>query len=199
MNRLKDKIVLITGASSGIGQACAAEYAKHGSHLILCARRTSRLIGIQDQFKIDYPDIKVHPITLDVRSRESVFEAIKSLPKEFQEIDILVNNAGLVVGVDKVEDVTPEAVDTMFDTNVKGLLHITQAILPGMKSRARGHVVNINSIAGTEAYANGGCYAATKHAVTALTKALRHELIDTPINITSIEPGLVETEFSIVR
>jgi NADP-dependent 3-hydroxy acid dehydrogenase YdfG len=119
MNRLTGKVVLITGASSGIGQACAHEYAKHGSHLILCARRTAKLDGLKQQFSIEFPNVQVHPVTLDVRNRADVFKAISELPVNFKNIDVLVNNAGLVIGVDKVETVSPEAVDTMFDTNVK--------------------------------------------------------------------------------
>ncbi|KAI8895793.1 hypothetical protein BC833DRAFT_600003 [Globomyces pollinis-pini] len=188
-----------TGASSGIGQACAVEYAKAGSNLILTARRFERLVELKSQLAKDYPSVKVHSIALDVRHRQAVIDAIHDLPGEFKNIDILVNNAGLVVGVDPVESVSVEAIDTMFDTNVKGLLHVTQAILPGMKERSSGYIVNINSIAGTEAYPNGGGYCASKHAVTALTKSLRHELINTPINVISIEPGLVETEFSVIR
>jgi NADP-dependent 3-hydroxy acid dehydrogenase YdfG len=194
MARLRDKIVLITGASSGIGKATALEYAKHGSKLILCARRTSRLQDLKNQIKTP-----CHTVTMDVRDRNQVFKAIQELPTEFKDIDILVNNAGLVIGVDPMETVAPENVDTMFDTNVKGLLNVTQAILPGMKERNQGWIVNVNSIAGTEAYANGSIYCATKHAVTAMTKSLRHELNSTGINVISIEPGMVETEFSVVR
>jgi NADP-dependent 3-hydroxy acid dehydrogenase YdfG len=170
------------------------EYAKHGSKLILCARRASRLQELKQQLPTP-----VHTITLDVRDRAQVFQSLQNLPKEFQDVDILVNNAGLVIGVDQVETVAPENVDTMFDTNVKGLLNVTQAVLPGMKQRNRGWIVNVGSIAGTEAYANGSIYCATKHAVNAITKSLRHELNSTNINVISIEPGMVETEFSIIR
>jgi 3-hydroxy acid dehydrogenase / malonic semialdehyde reductase len=194
MSRLRDKIVLITGASSGIGRATALEYAKHGSKLILCARRTGRLEELRSQLKTP-----VHTITMDVRDRSQVFQAIAELPTEFKNVDILINNAGLVMGVDPVETVPSESVNTMFDTNVKGLLNVTQALLPGMKQRNQGWIVNVSSIAGTEAYANGSIYCATKHAVTAITKSLRHELNATGINVISIEPGMVETEFSVVR
>ncbi|KAJ3330465.1 hypothetical protein HDU91_003569, partial [Kappamyces sp. JEL0680] len=162
-------------------------------------RRVDRLEELKKVFAKEYPSVKVHSIVLDVRNKEKVVEAIARLPTEFQNIDILVNNAGLVIGVDPIETVSEEAINTMFDTNVKGLMYVTQAVLPGMKKRDWGCIVNINSIAGTEAYANGGTYCATKHAVTALTKSLRHELISTPINVISIEPGLVETEFSVIR
>jgi NADP-dependent 3-hydroxy acid dehydrogenase YdfG len=170
------------------------EYAKHGSKLILCARRASRLQELKQELRTP-----VHTITLDVRDRAQVFQSLQNLPKEFQDVDILVNNAGLVIGVDPVETVAPESVDTMFDTNVKGLLNVTQAVLPGMKERNRGWIVNVGSIAGTEAYANGSIYCATKHSVNAITKSLRHELNSTNINVISIEPGMVETEFSIIR
>ena len=128
-----------------------------------------------------------------------MFQSIKSLPDEFKQIDVLVNNAGLVIGLDHVEDVTAEALDTMIDTNVKGLFHVTQAVLPTMKARQSGHIINISSIAGTEAYAGGSVYCASKHAVDAITRSLRMELVNTPINVSSIDPGLVETEFSVVR
>ncbi|KAJ3270393.1 hypothetical protein HDV01_007859 [Terramyces sp. JEL0728] len=199
MSRLAGKIVFITGASSGIGQACAVEYAKHGSHLVLTARRQDRLDSLKTAFAKEYPSVKVHALKLDVRNKDLVLDAIKSLPNEFKDIDILVNNAGLVIGVDPLETVGEDAINTMFDTNVKGLIYVTQAVLPGMKERQRGAIVNISSIAGTEAYPNGSIYCATKHAVCAMTKSLRHELVSTPINVISIEPGLVETEFSVIR
>lgn len=199
LNRLRDKVVMITGASSGIGRACAQAYAEQGSHLIICARRQERLQELSSQFKKEYPAVKVHIVTMDVRNRENVFQSVADLPDSFKNIDILVNNAGLVIGVDPVEKVTPEAVDTMFDTNVKGLLNVTQAVLPIMKARNQGCIVNIGSIAGTEAYPGGSIYCGTKHAVNAITKSLRHELITTGINVVSIEPGLVETEFSVIR
>lgn len=161
-SRLVGKTVFITGASSGIGQACALEFAMNGSNLILAARRTERLVEIAKQIQHKYPSSKVHPLVLDVRQRQKVFDAIASLPTEFKKIDVLVNNAGLVIGLDPIEKVSEEAIDTMFATNVKGLLNVTQAILPGMKARREGHIINISSIAGTEAYANGGVYCATK-------------------------------------
>jgi 3-hydroxy acid dehydrogenase/malonic semialdehyde reductase len=136
---------------------------------------------------------------MDVREKNSVNELLHNLPKDFKDVDVLVNNAGLVVGVDPIETVSEEAINNMFDTNVKGLLNVTQAILPGMKSRNRGHIINISSISGTQVYPNGGVYCASKHAVDALTRTLRLELVSTKINVTSIDPGLVETEFSVIR
>ena len=196
-SRLAGKTVFITGASSGIGYATALEYAKHGSNLILTARRIDRLHDLQKQIASDYPLSRVHSVTLDVRDKKMVESCVSTLPPEFKEIDILVNNAGLVLGLDPLEVVNEDELNIMLDTNVKGLLFVTQALLPSMKKRPWGAIVNINSIAGTEAYANGSIYCATKHAVTAITKSLRHELIQTPINVISIEPGLVETEFSV--
>lgn len=155
---------------------------------------------LKSQILASNPRVSVHCIELDVRNRSKVFEAVDNLPQEFKSIDILVNNAGLVIGLEPLVQVGEHEINTMLDTNVKGLMFCTQAIVPGMKERNKtAYVVNINSIAGTEAYANGSVYCATKHAVTALTKSLRHELVSTPINVISIEPGLVETEFSVVR
>ncbi|KAI9203299.1 uncharacterized protein BJ171DRAFT_510302 [Polychytrium aggregatum] len=199
MSRLANKIVLVTGASSGIGEATAREFARAGSHLIVTARRVERLQDLKNKLSQEFPAIRVLPVEMDVRSRDRVFKAIEDLPVDFKDIDVLVNNAGLVIGMDTIENVKPEAIDTMIDTNVKGLLNVTQAVLPGMKHRKRGHIINISSIAGTEAYANGGIYCASKHAVQAITRSLRMELVGTPLNVTSIEPGLVETEFSVVR
>ncbi|KAJ3011364.1 hypothetical protein HKX48_006865 [Thoreauomyces humboldtii] len=194
MGRLAGKTVLVTGASGGIGAACAVEFAKEGCVLILAARRTEKLAEVQKAITAEAPNVKVQAVELDVRDRKKVFSALENL-----EVDVLVNNAGLVIGVDKIDSVTEEAIDTMLDTNVKGLLFATQAVLPGMKKRGSGHIINISSISGKEVYPGGGVYCASKHAVDALTRTLRMELVDTPINVTSIEPGLVETEFSIVR
>ncbi|KAL2918172.1 hypothetical protein HK105_202099 [Polyrhizophydium stewartii] len=198
-SRLLGKAVLITGASAGIGEACAREYARAGAHLILTARRVDRLASLAKELKAQHPSVRVLPVAMDVRDRKQVFSAIEGLPEEFRNVDVLVNNAGLVIGVDPVETVAPEAVDTMFDTNVKGLINVTQAVLPIMKKRNSGHIVNLSSVAGTQAYPGGSIYCGTKHAVDAITRALRMELVSTPINVTSIDPGLVETEFSLIR
>ncbi|KAI8823759.1 uncharacterized protein EV422DRAFT_522247 [Fimicolochytrium jonesii] len=199
MGRLTNKTVLITGASAGIGSACAHEFAKEGSRLILAARRTEKLNSLREALTSSYPSIAVHALELDVRDRAKVFAAINALPKEFSEVDVLVNNAGLVIGLDSIEKVTEEAIDVMLDTNVKGLLFATQAVLPGMKKRGNGHIINVSSISGREVYPGGGVYCASKHAVDALTRTLRMELVDSPINVTSIDPGAVETEFSMIR
>ncbi|ORZ30861.1 hypothetical protein BCR44DRAFT_64299 [Catenaria anguillulae PL171] len=196
MGRLAGQTVFITGASSGIG---ASQFAAENSNLILTARRADRLDALRSELLAAHPSIKVHTAALDVTKRDHVFEVVRSLPEDLQAVDVLVNNAGLVIGLDHLVDVKPEHVDTMFETNVKGLLHVTQAILPGMKERNKGHVINVGSIAGKQAYQGGSIYCATKHAVEAMTRALTQELIPTNIRVTLVTPGLVETEFSVVR
>lgn len=163
-SRLVGKLIFITGASSGIGEACAFEFGRAGANLILTARREERLITLKNKLQEQFPSIKVHTAKLDIKSKENVQSVISSLPDNFKAIDILVNNAGLVIGVDPVESVSEDIVNTIFDTNFKGLLFVTQAILPGMKERNSGCIVNINSVAGTQAYANGSIYCASKHA-----------------------------------
>ncbi|KAI8904604.1 hypothetical protein DFJ77DRAFT_484524 [Powellomyces hirtus] len=195
MGRLAGKTVLITGASAGIGAACAVEFAKEGCKLILAARRKEKLVEVQQQIAAQVPGVSVQPLELDVRDRQKVFDAIATL----DPVDVLINNAGLVIGLDTIATVTPTAIDTMLDTNVKGLLNVTQAVLPSMQHRNAGHIINVSSISGRETYPGGGVYCASKHAVDALTRTLRMELVDSAINVTSIDPGLVETEFSIVR
>ncbi|CAG8660141.1 9001_t:CDS:2 [Ambispora leptoticha] len=199
MRRLERKIVLITGASAGIGEACAKEFAAAGSNLILTARRVDRLERLKSDLSKKYPQVRIHTLQLDVRDKTNVDKLVPGLPSEFKEVDILVNNAGLVIGLDKINDVTDDAIDTMIDTNVKGLIYVTRAILPGMKERQRGHIINIGSVSGTQVYPGGGIYCASKHAVNAISRTLLLELVDTPIRVTEINPGMVETEFSIVR
>ncbi|CAG8625227.1 287_t:CDS:2, partial [Acaulospora morrowiae] len=164
-----------TGASAGIGEACAREFAKSGSNLVLAARRMERLEQLKNELLSENPSIKIHTHQLDVRDKSSVDSLVPSLPTELKEIDILINNAGLVIGMDKIEDISSDAIDTMIDTNVKGLLYVTQAILPGMKERQKGHIINIGSVSGKQAYANGGVYCASKHAVNAISRALLQE------------------------
>ena len=194
MTDLKNKIVFITGASAGIGEAIARRFAEAGAKLILAARRIERLEALTKEL-----GIAAHLIKLDVRDQEKVNSAIENLPDEWQAIDILVNNAGLSRGLDKLYEGNPEGWNQMIDTNVKGLLYVSRAVLPGMVSRGGGHVINIGSIAGHELYPGGNVYCATKFAVKALTKGMLIDLVDTPIRVTSIDPGLVETEFSQVR
>jgi len=194
MNELKNKTVLITGASSGIGEACARRFAQAGCRLILAARREERLKKIADQLKVE-----THLLLLDVRDRYAVEAAINELPKEWQKIDLLLNNAGLSRGLDKIQDGNPDGWDEMIDTNVKGLLYVSRAVLPLMLKRNSGHVINIGSIAGHEVYPKGNVYCASKHAVDAITKGMRMDLVGTGVRVTTIDPGLVETEFSEVR
>ncbi|KAI8605078.1 hypothetical protein EDD21DRAFT_171806 [Dissophora ornata] len=194
-SRLQGKNVLITGASSGIGEACARHFAQAGSNLLLSARRMDRLERLKQELESQHPDIKVSTFQLDVRDRAKV----KATALTFGDVDVLINNAGLVIGLDKLEDITEDAMDTMIDTNVKGLVHVTQSVLPGMRARNKGHIINIGSVAGQQAYANGSIYCASKAAVASITKALLYETVDTAIRISEINPGMVETEFSVVR
>ncbi|MBD3331759.1 SDR family NAD(P)-dependent oxidoreductase [candidate division GN15 bacterium] len=191
---LTDKIVLITGASAGIGQACARKFSEAGARVILAARRLEQLEEIAAH--LQGPS---HLVPLDVRDQRAVEAAIAGLPSEWQAVDILVNNAGLGRGLDKLHEGDPSGWDEMIDTNIKGLLYTSRAVLPGMVERDRGHVINIGSIAGHEVYPGGNVYCATKHAVDAITKGMRIDLVDTPIRVSTIDPGLVETEFSLVR
>lgn len=191
---IRNKIAFITGASSGIGLACARVLAEHGCRLILAARRLERLEKLARELKV--PCL---PVRLDVRDRASVDTEISRLPKDWQNIDILVNNAGLGRGLDKLHESKPTDWDEMIDTNVKGLLNVSRAIVPGMVKRGSGHVINIGSIAGHEVYPGGSVYCATKHAVDAITKGMMMDLVGTPVRVSTVDPGLVETEFSQVR
>lgn len=192
--RLKNKTVLITGASSGIGAGCARAFAGAGSRLILCARRMDRLEALAGKLEAD-----THLFTLDVRDRNAVGEAIAALPEEWSDIDVLINNAGLARGLDKMHQGSMDDWDEMIDTNIKGLLYVSRAVIPGMVERGRGDVINIGSIAGHEVYPKGNVYCATKHAVDAITRGLRMDLLGTPVRVCTVDPGLVETEFSMVR
>jgi len=198
MQDLKNEIVFITGASSGIGQASAIEFAKQGARLILAARRRERLDELKSHLEKEY-QASVHLITLDVRNQKDVQKAIDGLPAEWAGIDILLNNAGLSRGLEKIYEGDLTNWEEMIDTNVKGLLYVTRAVMPGMVKRNSGHIVNIGSIAGHEVYPAGNVYNATKHAVKALNKAMRMDAFGTDIRVTSIDPGFVETEFSLVR
>ena len=194
MTNLKDKIALITGASSGIGEATARLLSDPGLKLILAARRIDRLRKLQTELRSP-----VHLIELDVRSQPAVEKAIDQLPSEWKQIDLLINNAGLSRGLDKLHEGKLQDWEEMIDTNVKGLLYVSRAVVPGMVSRGRGHIINVGSIAGHEVYPAGNVYCASKHAVDAITKGLRLDLNGTPIRVSTVDPGLVETEFSIVR
>ncbi len=198
MPSIRNSLVFITGASAGIGRACAHAFAAEGCRLILTARRTELLETLAGELRATH-GVEVRTIELDVRDRARVFDAVASLPEPWRAIDILVNNAGLGRGLDKLHVGDPDDWDEMIDTNVKGLLYVTRAIVPGMVERRAGHVINIGSIAGHEAYPNGNVYNATKFAVDGITKALRMDLVDLPLRVSTVDPGMVETDFSVVR
>lgn len=198
MISFSDKIVLITGASAGIGHACAETFADAGARLLLIARRKDRLQELAAHLKEKHGAAS-YIIELDVRDRKAVQQVFNKLPDVWQNIEVLVNNAGLSRGLDKLHEASIDDWEEMIDTNVKGLLYVTRAVLPGMVGRKSGTVVNIGSIAGHEVYPKGNVYAATKFFVDAITRGTRMDLVDTPIRICTVDPGLVETEFSSVR
>ena len=191
---MKNTTILITGASSGIGKATAELFAKNGARLILCGRRQERL----DQLK-DSLNTEVHLLNFDVRDRTAVFKAIESLPSQWKQIDVLINNAGNAHGLDPVQTADLDDWDAMIDGNVKGVMYVTKAILPQMIERKTGQIINLGSIAGLEVYPNGNVYCASKFAVDAFTQGLRIDLNPYGIRVGAIHPGLVETEFSMVR
>ncbi len=191
---LVDKTVLVTGASSGIGRACAEAFAAAGARLLLCARRADRLAQLAAGL-----DTEVHTFALDVRDRASVEAAFAALPPAWRTPDVLVNNAGLAAGLEPLPQGDPEDWERMLDTNVKGLLWVTRAVVPGMVEHGTGHVINIGSIAGRETYPNGAVYCASKAAVDRITQGLRMDLLGTGVRVSTVDPGLVETEFSLVR
>jgi 3-hydroxy acid dehydrogenase/malonic semialdehyde reductase len=190
------KTALITGATSGIGRATARYFAKNHFKIIICGRREDRLAELQDEFSAL---TKVHTLNFDVRKKKDVAKAIASLPAEFANIDILINNAGNAHGLDPVENGDVDDWDAMIDINVKGLLYVSKAVIPGMVARRSGHIINIGSIAGKEVYPNGNVYCATKHAVDALNQGMRMDLNQYGIRVGAINPGMVNTEFSEVR
>ncbi|TAL68786.1 MAG: SDR family NAD(P)-dependent oxidoreductase [Bacteroidetes bacterium] len=194
----KGKLALITGASAGIGEACAEVFAEEGANLILLARRKNKLDEISKRIKQKYK-VEILNIECDVRNRKNVEKSIKELPEKFKNIDILINNAGLARGMNKIQEGSFDDWDEMLDTNVKGLLNVSRFVLPGMVERKSGHVVNIGSLAGREVYPNGNVYCSTKYAVKAISKGMLIDLNGTGIRVTNLDPGLVETEFSEVR
>ncbi len=198
MEGLKGRIVLITGASAGIGRACAYRFAAEKADLILAARRLERLGALKEDIESHY-GINVVTLEMDVRDLAGCKKALDSLSEEWRGIDILVNNAGLSRGVDKLHEGDIEDWEEMIDTNIKGLLYMTKLVVPSMAARKKGHIINLGSIAGHEAYPGGNVYCATKHAVHALSQGLRMDLVDTPLRVTEISPGMVETEFSVIR
>ncbi len=191
-------IVLVTGATSGIGKATAEIFARNGHDLIITGRRADRLNKLAGDLKEEYK-VKVHTLNFDVRKRDEVKKQIASIPADFKNIDILVNNAGLASGLSTIQDGDIEDWEKMIDTNVKGLLYITKEVANLMISRKSGHIINVGSVAGKEVYANGNVYCASKHAVDALNKGMRIDLLQHNIKVSAIHPGMVETEFSIVR
>ncbi len=198
MGKLNGKTAFITGASSGIGEATARAFAAEGARLLLAARRKERLDALESEL-LKAGAVEVRSIQLDVRNRGQVESSIAGLPPEWQAIDILVNNAGLSRGLDKLQDGDPEDWDEMIDTNVKGLLYVTRAVVPGMIQRGAGHVVSLGSTAGDITYPKGAVYCASKAAERAINDGLRQDVLGTPIRVTSVDPGMVETAFSEVR
>ena len=195
---MKAKIVFITGASSGIGEGCARKFASQGWNLILNARNVAKLDELKSELETAY-GVRVYVLPFDVRDRKQAADSLNSLPEEWKEIDVLLNNAGLVIGVDKEFEGNLDEWDIVIDTNIKGLLAITRLVVPGMVERERGHIINIGSVAGDAAYPGGSVYCATKAAVKALSDGLRIDLVDTPLRVTNVKPGMVETNFSVVR
>lgn len=191
------RIALITGASSGIGEACARKFAEGGYDLILTARRAEKLAELKAELEAE--GTKVKTLTFDFRDAEAAETAVDSLEPEWRKIDVLINNAGLALGLDKEYEGDPDDWNTMIDTNIKGLLTMTRLIVPGMVERNEGHVINIGSVAGDAAYAKGNVYCATKAAVKTITDGLRIDLAETAVRVTNLKPGLVETNFSNVR
>jgi len=192
------KIALITGATSGIGAACARKFAGAGYDLIITARREKQLAVMAEELVREF-GVQVLPSCFDVREREAVKRAVESLPAAWQDVDVLVNNAGLALGLEPEYAGDFTDWETMIDTNVKGLLYMTRLVVPGMVERGKGHVINIGSVAGDAAYAGGAVYCATKAAVKVLSDGLRIDLAHTPVRVTNLKPGLVETNFSNVR
>lgn len=195
---MKGKIVLITGASSGIGEGCARKFAAQGANLILNARNVTKLDELKQELEQTY-GVRVLVLPFDVRDREIMKSQLESLTDEWKSIDVLINNAGLVIGVDKEHEGALDEWDIVIDTNIKGLLSMTRMVVPGMVARGSGHIINIGSIAGEAAYPGGSVYCATKAAVKTLSDGLRIDLVDTPLRVTNVKPGMVETNFSVVR
>jgi NADP-dependent 3-hydroxy acid dehydrogenase YdfG len=195
---LKGKIVFITGASSGIGKACAHAFAAEGAKLLLAARREERLKAEVEELKAAGA-ASIHTVALDVTSRASVEAFVSGLPAEWEKIDVLINNAGLSRGMDKLYEGKPDDWEEMIYTNVMGLLYVTRAVVPGMVNRGSGHIVDLGSTAGELTYPGGAVYCASKAAVKSVNDGLRQDLLGTPVRVTSVDPGMVETEFSEVR
>lgn len=192
------KVILITGATSGFGKACAQRFAKEGYNVIITGRRQDRLDALKKEIETAYKQ-EVLPLCFDVQQRNEVFNAINSLPAAWKNINVLINNAGLAAGRDWFDEADLDDWDTMIDTNIKGLLYVTKAVLPLMLSQEQKHIINIGSIAGKEVYERGNAYCASKFAVDAISKSLRIDLLRHQVKVTNISPGAAETEFSLVR
>jgi 3-hydroxy acid dehydrogenase / malonic semialdehyde reductase len=193
-----NKVVLITGATSGIGRSCAELFAKNKYDVIITGRREERLQKLKEEIENEY-GVKVFSLCFDVRDKDSVHQSISSLPAEWKNIDVLINNAGLSLGLSPVHEGNIDDWETMIDTNVKGLLYVSKEVMSLMIERRQGYIINLGSIAGKETYLNGNVYCASKHAVDSLTKAMRMDLLPYGIRVSAIHPGAVETEFSVVR
>ncbi len=193
-----NKIVLITGATSGIGKACAVKFASAGYDIIITGRRNERLIELKTKLEKEYK-VSVLPLRFDVQDKAAVEAAFKNLPQQWKKIDLLINNAGLALGRDSFEDADMNDWETMLNTNVHGLLYVSKAVIPFMLEQKKGHIINMGSVAGKEVYEKGNVYCASKYAVDAITKAMRIDLLKNNIKVTGIHPGAVETEFSLVR
>ena len=194
---MKGKTIFITGATSGIGEGCARKFAAMGSNLILNGRNTEKLESLKKELTTQ--GVEVLTLPFDVRDRKAMQQAVDSLQGQWKHVDVLINNAGLVIGMDKEHEGSLDEWDIVIDTNVKALLSMTRLVVPGMVARGKGHIINIGSIAGDAAYPGGSVYCATKAAVKALSDGLRIDLVDTPLRVTNIKPGLVETNFSVIR
>ncbi len=198
MEHLNNKTVFITGASSGIGKACAYAFAKEKARLIISSRTKDTIDAIAEDIRKKF-NVEVFGLQLDVRNNDLIKKNISTLPSKWGDIDILINNAGLGRGTNKLYEDDIDGWEEMIDTNIKGLLYVTRAIVPKMVERKSGHVINIGSIAGHETYPGGSVYCATKHAVTAITRSLRMDVLDKGIRVSTVDPGMVETNFSVVR
>ncbi|MFO8235374.1 MAG: SDR family NAD(P)-dependent oxidoreductase [Bacteroidales bacterium] len=193
-----DKIALITGATAGIGYSTALKLAEYGFNLLVTGRREERLKNLKTEIE-NYYGVKTHSLCFDVQDKNEVYNSIENLPDEWKNIDVLINNAGLAAGLNTVQEGDTEDWERMIDTNIKGLLYITRKVAPYMIEKEKGHIINVGSIAGKEVYKYGNVYCATKHAVDALTKGMRIDMLEKNIKVTQISPGMVETEFSLVR
>lgn len=192
---MTNKTVLISGATAGIGQACALAFAEAGFNLILTGRRKERLEELSKSLKKDFP-VKVQILNFDIQNNDEVIRAVAQIP---QDVDVLINNAGLSQGLNPIQTGEVSDWETMIDTNVKGLLYLSRLIIPKMEKKGSGHIINLGSIAAKEVYPNGNVYCASKHAVDAITKGMRKDLLPLGIKVSSINPGMVDTEFSLVR